>query len=251
MTRSNPWLDRAYDFGEEKGEELPPPDPAFDAWLRTAAPALHAPGAPPVDVMWSAIARAQRASAAAARGGALRGVIPFRSRWMIPAGMAAALLIGVAVDRLMLTRGAAPHAMPVAPMTARPPLTDSAARAELYRFAAVQTLGQAEALLTAYRAGGASHPADASTRQLGGWAREVLASTRLLIDSPAGADPQLQPLLSDIELVLVQIVRLSGTPLDSTDRALIDRALRDRDLLPRLRTVVPAGTPDAAIASDD
>jgi hypothetical protein len=130
-------------------------------------------------------------------------------------------------------------------------MSDSAARADLYRLAAVQTLGQAEALLTAYRAGGASLQRDASTRQLGSWAREVLGSTRLLIDSPAGSDPQLRPLLNDIELVLVQIVRLSGTPLDSTDRALIDRALRDRDLLPRLRTVVPAGTADATIASDD
>jgi hypothetical protein len=133
----------------------------------------------------------------------------------------------------------------------RPPVGDSAARADLYRLAAVQTLGQAEALLTAYRAGGASLPRDASTRQLGSWAREVLGSTRLLIDSPAGADAQLRPLLNDIELVLVQIVRLSGSPLDSTDRALIDGALRDRDLLPRLRTVVPAGPADVAIASDD
>jgi hypothetical protein len=41
--------------------------------------------------------------------------------------------------------------------------------------------------------------------------------------------------------VLVQIIRRSGSPPDSTDRALIDGAMRDHDLLPRIRTVVPAG----------
>jgi hypothetical protein len=86
----------------------------------------------------------------------------------------------------------------------------------------------------------------AAARQLGSWGREVLSSTRLLLDSPAGRDPQLRPLLDDLELVLVQIIRLSGAPLDSSDRALIDRALEDRDLLPRIRTAVPAGVAGTA-----
>ena len=78
-------------------------------------------------------------------------------------------------------------------------------------------------------------------RQLGRWGREVLTSTRLLLDSPAGDDPQLRALLDDLELVLVQIIGLSGggAPLDATDRALIDRALEDHNLLPRIRTAVP------------
>jgi hypothetical protein len=57
--------------------------------------------------------------------------------------------------------------------------------------------------------------------------------------------------LNDLELVLAQIVRLSGTPLDSTDRALIDHALRDRDLLPRIRIAVPAGVAGSGSATDD
>jgi hypothetical protein len=114
----------------------------------------------------------------------------------------------------------------------------------LYQAAAVQTLAQAEALLTSYRrgddmAGGRDQEA---MLQAARWARDVLSSTRLLLDSPASRDPQLRALLSDLELVLAQIVQLSGAPLQAGERELIERAMRDRDLLPRLRSAVPAGT---------
>jgi hypothetical protein len=250
MTRTPDWQRQSYDFGDDGAEAALAPDPAFDGWLRAAAPSLNAPAAAPVDAMWSAIEQSQRTTREA-NAGHVSGVRPIRRPWLMPATIAATLLLGVALDRMILSRTAAPSARSTASAAPRPFVSDSAARADLYRLAAVQTLGQAEALLTAYRAGGTSLPRDASTLQLGSWAREVLGSTRLLMDSPAGTDPQLRPLLNDIELVLVQIVRLSGSPLDSTDRALIDGALRDRDLLPRLRTVVPSGTTDATIASDD
>ena len=51
----------------------------------------------------------------------------------------------------------------------------------------------------------------------------------------------MRTLLSDLELILAQIVQLSGTTLQARERELIDRAMRERDLLPRLRSVVPAG----------
>ncbi|HEY2066376.1 MAG TPA: hypothetical protein VGG84_10495, partial [Gemmatimonadaceae bacterium] len=119
----------------------------------------------------------------------------------------------------------------------------------LYRLAAEQTFTQAEALLTAYRATNVAARDSVAARQLGSWGRDVLSSTRLLLDSPAGADPQLRALLNDLELVLAQIVRLSGAPLDASDRAVIDRALHGSDLLPRLRTAVPAGA--ASTTSDE
>jgi hypothetical protein len=254
VTHSSNWLDQRYDFGDDGPEAALAADPAFDAWLRSTAPALHVPGVAPADAMWSAIEAAQRTSREASAG-RVGGVTPLRRPWMMPAVIAATLLLGVGLDRVLLSRSgarsAAPSASAGARVAVRAPAGDSEARAGLYRLAAVQTLSQAEALLTAYRAGGPTQRPDDATRQLGAWAREVLGSTRLLIDSPAGADAQLRPLLNDIELVLVQIVRLSGSPLDSADRALIDRALRDRDLLPRLRTAVPAGATDATIASDD
>lgn len=246
-------FDTVYDFGDADTDVAAPADPAFDAWLRHAAPSVNAPGTTPVEAMWAGIQAAQRSTTAAATGG-LAGVRAWRgARWVMPMAIAATLLVGVALDRFVIGPSAQRSASPpaVATRVEAPPMVDSTARSDLYRLAAVQTLTQAEALLTAYRAGGAGTRDTAAARQLGGWAREVLGSTRLLIDSPAGSDAQLRPLLNDIELVLVQIVRLSGTPLDSTDRALIDRALRDRDLLPRIRTAVPAGAADATIASDD
>jgi len=40
--------------------------------------------------------------------------------------------------------------------------------------------------------------------------------------------------------VLVQIIGLSGAPLDANERKLINRALQDRNLLPRIRTAAQA-----------
>jgi hypothetical protein len=244
-----------YDFGDD-ADGAPPTDPAFDAWIRRAAPAVNVPGTVPTEDMWVAITAAHPGASAA-----VAGVLPFRARraWRRPVALAAALaatlMLGVALDRLIILRREGATGAVIATRT-EAPSAHGAARAEtkrddLYRLAAVQTLSQAEALLTAYRASDGSTRDSATARQLGGWARDVLGSTRLLIDSPAGADPEIRVLLDDIELVLVQIVRLSGTPLDSTDRTLIDNALRDRDLLPRIRTAVPAGSADGAIASDN
>lgn len=119
--------------------------------------------------------------------------------------------------------------------------TGAADARPLYRAAARQTLMQAEALLTAYRSADDSHRDQESMQQAGRWARDVLSSTRLLLDSPAANDPQFRALFTDLELVLAQIVQLSGAPLQAGERELIERGMRDRDLLPRLRSALPAG----------
>jgi len=122
---------------------------------------------------------------------------------------------------------------------ALPALSDSTVQT-FYRAAAMQTLAQAEALLTSYRS--AENVRDPQAmQQAARWARDVLSSTRLLLDSPAGRDPQMRTLFTDLELILAQIVQLSGTPLQSRERELIDHAMRDRDLLPRIRSAVPSG----------
>jgi len=108
----------------------------------------------------------------------------------------------------------------------------------VYTLVATQTLVQGEALLTTFRT--ARDPAELDPA-VGAWARDVLFATSLLLDSPAGDEPVLRGLLEDLELVLLQIARLSGSPADSAERAWIHETLRQRDMLPRLRTVVPAG----------
>ena len=223
------------DFGPD-ADVVPDDDPAFDAWMRKVAPTLNEPNAAPRLEMWAAIQAARRTAGATPRR---------RTPWFLISAIAAALLVGVAIDRVALQRPDAPTA-PVAAVSA--PSSDPSDPSRLYRMAATQTLTQAEALLTAFRAPQQSRT---DTRQLGTWGRQVLGSTRLLIDSPAGDDPQLRALLNDLELVLVQIIQLSGAKLDPTDRALIEGALDQNDLLPRIRTAVPAGVPGADAASGD
>lgn len=65
-------------------------------------------------------------------------------------------------------------------------------------------------------------------------ARDLLATTRLLMDSPQPLGAHLRGLLDDLELVLAQIARLPARP-DAPDVYLIDQALDQRDVIPRLR----------------
>jgi len=68
---------------------------------------------------------------------------------------------------------------------------------------------------------------------IGTWSRRLLTDTRLLLDSPAGDDPKLRRLLSDLELVLAQIVQLrTGDP---NEVEIIDEGLESSQLLFRLK----------------
>jgi hypothetical protein len=226
----------ALDFGPD-ADVVPHEDPAFDAWITKVAPTLNAPphAAPRLE-MWAAIQAARRTTVTPRR----------RTPWIIMSAIAASLLLGVAIDRFALQRSdRVTTPVAVVPETASDPSDPS----RLYRMAAAQTLTQAEALLTAFRASAAPQQTSVDMRQLGIWGRQVLGSTRLLIDSPAGSDAQLRALLDDLELVLVQIIQLSGGALNDTERALVEGALEQSDLLPRIRTAVPAGVPGAGAAS--
>lgn len=222
-------------------------DDGFDAWIAKVAPTLNVPNAAPRAEMWRAI-QAARQTSSDAQAGRVPGVTPLRRNLRLMSLIAAALLLGVAIDRIVLRQDATPGIPPtrVASVPSTTPTDSAATPSRLYRMAAAQTLTQAEALLTAYRASEVPSRNPAAARQLGSWGREVLSSTRLLLDSPAGNDPQLRPLLDDLELVLVQIIELSGASLNAGDRTLIDRALQDRNLLPRIRTAVPANVAVAA-----
>jgi hypothetical protein len=68
-------------------------------------------------------------------------------------------------------------------------------------------------------------------------ARDLLVTTRLLLDSPEARDPHLQALLNDLELVLAQIVRLPQHA-PAPDVYLIDQAVDQREVLPRLREML-------------
>jgi hypothetical protein len=221
------------DFGPD-ADVVPDEDPAFDAWIKKMAPTLNAPNAAPRLEMWAAIQAARRTATAPPRR---------RTPWILLSAIAAALLVGVAIDRYALRTA---HRATASVATAPDATSEPSDPSRLYRMAATQTLTQAEALLTAFRASAAPQQSRTDLRQLGTWGRQVLGSTRLLIDSPAGDDPQLRALLDDLELVLVQIIQLSGGELDPNERALVEGALEHSDLLPRIRSAVPAGIAGAA-----
>lgn len=106
-----------------------------------------------------------------------------------------------------------------------------------YQVAAYRHLANAEALLTAFRTDSRDARMDA---QLSTWARDLLSNTRLLLDSPAGDDPQRARLLGDLELVLAQIVQLSPGAA-AQDRELIEGSIRSGQVMTRLRSAIPAG----------
>ena len=99
---------------------------------------------------------------------------------------------------------------------------------------------RAEALLATF----AGQPAGAPVaKPVPRWAALMLYETRILLDSPAAADPQLAALLADLELVLAQIAHLSDRSRTTPDgdytiadeRARIAAGLDERATLQRLR----------------
>ena len=105
-----------------------------------------------------------------------------------------------------------------------------------YRLAASEHLAMTEALLVSLRADMKSGRRDTT---VAAWATNLLGTTRMLLDSPASKDVQMKKLLEDLELVLAQIARLPAASGDSTDLELIDRAVKQRQVLTRLRAIEP------------
>jgi hypothetical protein len=176
----------------------------------------------PRDEMWQAIVAGQR------RG---RPRIIVLARRVAPLAAAAAIVLGVGigVGRWSVRPSATPAGTALVPQKPQPPIS------EAYTIATTQQLVQAQALLTAFTAAGRDATNDA---RLAAWARDVLSNTRLLLDSPAGADPKRRQLLEDLELVLVQIAELSPDAA-ANDRAAIDRTLDRAQVLPRLKAAIP------------
>ncbi len=217
----------------------------FDDQLREAARDYNAPPETPRDEMWQRIV-AKRAAGQADRrtdeqmDDAVRPLVrtirPSNRpavrllRW--PAGIAALLALGIGLGRMT-----APTQNSPAPTTVA---TDTAPRGSevAYRLVATEHLSQSETFLTLFRAsvrqGGDEQLASSTARQL-------LATNRLLLDSPAATDNRTRLLLQDLELVLAQIAQLSGRP-SSPDLDFITSGLDDSGVMSRLRTAVPSGT---------
>ena len=219
-------------------------DTPLEPWMlelaREAADELDADVVVPREMMWARINRDRRAAAQP-----VKRALP----WTRVAAIAAVLVGGAAIGR---------YVVPAAPTTVA--AADSAqastdrprnemglgpdALAELppsndpVRVAMGEHLVRTVALLTTVRD---QDPSMGPGADVSAWARELLSTTRLLIDEPQLRDERTRRLLQDLELVLVQIIQARGSAPE-TQRA-PKETLRETNLLPRMRAVVTASRP--------
>lgn len=197
----------------------------FERLLREAAQDYHRPPDTPREELWRRIQAAREA-----RRGRVIVIRPWL-RWGL--GIAAVLALGIGIGRWTAGGPRAPGEV----ATTLPLTTGRDGSALAYRVAAAQYLTRTEALLTGFRSESRAGAPDA---QFAMQARDLLTTTRLMLDSPAATDPRLKGLLEDLELVLAQIAQLAASG-DREDVQLINQGLEQRSVLLRLRTAIPAG----------
>jgi hypothetical protein len=115
-----------------------------------------------------------------------------------------------------------------------------------YRLAVVEHMARTEVLLTSFRAQARSAEGEArADAQFGALARDLLRNTRLLLATRANDDPALTRLLEDLELVLMQISQYTAEGRRG-DLDAINQSLDRRNVLPKLRSTIPAGASASA-----
>lgn len=204
--------------------------------------AYHAPPETPREAMWQAIsARLDEAPVDATAEvvdldayRARRGPAMRTAMW--GAAAAALVVVGIGIGRMS---AGGPEMAPVA----EAPTVEAVDRGGALRLAAREHLGHTESLLTMVRADARGGDLDPETAV---WARQLLAQTRLLIDTrTATSDPEVGDLLEDLELVLAQIVGVAelettDRPRATTELQLALRGLEDGEVLPRIQAALPA-----------
>ena len=210
-------------------------DARLDELIDREAKGYRAGRQPPSDVMWSRIERK------VAR--AIRQPGPGSARhwpWIAAgAGIAAALVIGVAIGRhTMSSEGPARSAAVTQSLSGASVVSADSARDAQTRAVTVSHLVQTEVFLTEVRADLKTGRYD---RQRGERSRYLLARTRLLMSRDAARAPTVERLLQDLELVLAEIAALPDSGRGrSIDVRLLDERLRTGTILPRIRTILPS-----------
>jgi hypothetical protein len=207
-----------------------------DRLLDQARDQYNPPPQPPKEEMWAAIE--------ARRGGRQR--VRWRQPGSIrklawPLGIAALLAVGFGLGRLTQDGKVAPrHAL--GPTT--PPEGEGSTSPALAG-AALLHLSRTETFLTGFRLEAQARVPDPALLSS---ARDLLGTTRLLLDSPDLKDQRVRQLLRELEIVLAQVAQLQAEP-SREDADLIVRELDEQGVLPRLRTSIPAG-PAANISGE-
>jgi hypothetical protein len=198
-------------------------DDRLDELLADATRTYRPPPDAPLDAIWDRV----EAEAFAPLSGRTR------PGWRAFAGaIAATLVLGVLLGRATAGRDV-PAALTEAARHAPAQLASTSA-GDPYQRTTQDFLGRTAVLLAALPSKG--HPGvndDKLTEQ----ARQLLGTTRLLLDSPVGQEQRMKDLLQDLELVLAQVARLqSQRPGEAL--TLINEALEERDVVPRIRSAV-------------
>jgi hypothetical protein len=200
-------------------------EPKFDDLLRREVQGYRSAGEPPAAAMWS---RIEGDGADAIRPGYR---LARRWTWVaVGAGIAAALVVGVAIGRRSMT-----NTLPPSPSTIAASV-DASHDVQL-QAATMNHFVQAEIFLTEVRADlttGRRNP-ERSERS-----RQLLARTRLLLANDAADAPMVERLLQDLELVLAEISAFPDSDGRSIDARLLDERLRTGTVLPRIRTILPS-----------
>jgi hypothetical protein len=196
-------------------------DEQFERLMKDAAETYNRPPQAPTDEMWAAIQSETFGTKVPAR----RGLNVVGNPWL---RMAAVLVLGIAIGRGMQRDAPAP---------ATPASTTEIA--DSYQLTTDRYLGQTVALLIQLPKQLKSGNTDTAFIAR---ANESLAKIRLLMDSPAANNPRMRALFEDLELVLVQVVQMPKGG-SATEANLIQQAMQQRDVMPRLRDAV-AETPN-------
>ncbi len=230
------------------------PDAPLEPWMlalaRDAADDLDGSVEVPRDMMWARIQRARREEVSSA------ALVP-PPVTMVPrtgiarytrqiAAAAALLVTGVAIGRYVV-----PSAGPATRVAA-----DSATRAgeamvqystDPARVAMQEHLARTVTLLTSVRD---ASPAGQGEAALGPLAKELLTTTRLLLDQPPLRDERTRRLLQDLELVLLQVMQARSTAPETQNAP--RETLRETNLLTRVNALVTASSHvDGAIYRGD
>ncbi|MEO5818565.1 MAG: hypothetical protein ABIT20_25065 [Gemmatimonadaceae bacterium] len=109
-----------------------------------------------------------------------------------------------------------------------------------YRLAVVEHLTRTEVLLTSFRAQERSGEPARIDAQFAALSRELLGTTRLLLTTRRGDDPNITRLLQDLEYVLMQLSQYANDGR-RVDLDALNQSMDKRNVIPKLRSNIPAG----------
>jgi hypothetical protein len=191
-------------------------DDVFDHLLDRAKAGLRPPPEAPLAEIWAAVERG-RAGSRTGRGGLAR-------RWWMTVGVAAGLLVAFSLGRW------------TAPPTAPAPDAVVAAGERPIDETTTLLLGESAVLLMALPAEGTGNAGSSplGEARFAAQARDLLVTTRLLLDARGSSNPRLHDLLQDLELTLAQIARLQSAPTRDELKLIVD-AMEQQEIVPRIQ----------------